>query len=132
MIGDLPHRGRWALLRAVLERGPRRAVALARFDLDHVEGHFPGDPVVPGALLLEAMAQTQLLLEGALGTGTPRLAGYDRVRFLEPVVPPATVRVTVELRGRLGSLLQCDGFIESGSVRVCEARVTGTFTGEAR
>ncbi|MCA9566961.1 MAG: hypothetical protein KC656_03925 [Myxococcales bacterium] len=127
MIDRLPHRGRWALLDRVVQAGPTEVVTEATFTPDAVQGHFPGDPVVPGALLLEAVAQTLLVLSEGLGiAGRPRLAGFDRVRFLAPVVPPATVRVELVLRGRSGAALQGDARVLLDDVVVATARVTGT------
>lgn len=127
MIPSLPQRGRWALLEDVLAIDPEHAHTTASFTLEDVDGHFPHDPIVPGALLLEALAQTQLVLSQALELdGRARLAGFDRVRFLAPVVPPCTVDIDVRLRGRHGNLLQTEGTMKLNGQTVVTARISGT------
>lgn len=76
----------------VLERTDDRAVALKNVSHNEwmFEGHFPGNPVLPGTLLIEGMAQTAGLLIGQL-TGSDRAMGYlvgaDDARFRRQVVP---------------------------------------------
>jgi 3-hydroxyacyl-[acyl-carrier-protein] dehydratase len=72
---------------------------------DFFRGHFPGNPLVPGVLLAEALAQ----ISGIAGTGgTARgksgmLAHVD-VRFEKPVAPPATIVLRAKLAATMGSL----------------------------
>jgi 3-hydroxyacyl-[acyl-carrier-protein] dehydratase len=72
------------------------------------QGHFPDAPVMPGVLIIEALAQVGAVL--VLGQAANRgkiafFAGIDGVRFRKPVVPGDTVRLEVEmtrLRGPVG------------------------------
>ncbi len=96
----IPHRGRFLLLERLVSLEPERVEALGIFSPAQVEGHYPGHPIVPGVLLLEGLAQT--LCCGCVGldvvpTGHPYLAGFDKVRFRAPVIPPAEVRFVVSL-----------------------------------
>jgi 3-hydroxyacyl-[acyl-carrier-protein] dehydratase len=53
-------------------------------------GHFPGNPLMPGVLIIEALAQlggTAILEPGAFARKTPYLAGIDKAKFRRPVVP---------------------------------------------
>jgi 3-hydroxymyristoyl/3-hydroxydecanoyl-(acyl carrier protein) dehydratase len=128
MIESLPQRGRWNLLDQVLSVGTDQVVTQTRFSHAVVEGHFPGDPVVPAALLLEAAAQSLLVLSDTLGIeGTPRLAGFDRARFLHPVRPEQCVQLTTTLRSRLASTLQAEVVLTVDDTRVASVRVTGTM-----
>jgi len=126
----LPHRGRWLLLDRVaqVDRDGACIEAFARFELAHADGHFPGRPVVPGVLILEALAQAMgylaALLEPA-GDGTPLLAAFDSVRFRAPVVPPAEVRLRVVIRERRMGLTLATGEALVGETSVCTARLTG-------
>ena len=89
----LPHRYPFLLVDRILELEPgRRAVGLKNVTLNEAffQGHFPGHAVMPGVLLVEAMAQVGgvILLsmvghEGKLAY----FAGMDKVRFRRPVVP---------------------------------------------
>jgi 3-hydroxyacyl-[acyl-carrier-protein] dehydratase len=67
----------------------------------HLQGHFPGNPLMPGVLLVEAMAQTAGLL---LPDGSSAVLAQIRdARFRRPVVPGDRVRIEAERLGGLGS-----------------------------
>lgn len=68
----------------------------------HLQGHFPGNPLMPGVLLVEAMAQAAGLL---LPDGSSALlAQIKEARFRRPVVPGDQVRIEAERLGGLGGL----------------------------
>ena len=99
----LPHRYPFALVDRILEYVPQeKAVGLKNvtFNEPYFPGHFPGRPLMPGVLQIEAMAQvggTILMqipeLEGKLFA----FAGIDKVRFRRPVTPGDQLIMTVEL-----------------------------------
>ena len=65
-----------------------------------LQGHFPGNPVVPGVILCEIMAQTGCVLMGNAGDAselTPYYTGLNNVKFKHPVVPGDTVRMECKL-----------------------------------
>ena len=75
-----------------------------RGDEFFLQGHFPGNPVVPGVILCEIMAQSCALLVGAEAVGkTPMYTGLDKVKFRNPVRPGDTVEVTASLERRMGN-----------------------------
>jgi 3-hydroxyacyl-[acyl-carrier-protein] dehydratase len=89
----LPHRYPFLMVDRVLECEPGKRL-LAIKNVTHNEpyflGHFPQEPIMPGVLIIEAMAQATGLLasESLLGKGiTYYLVGLDKVRFKRPVVP---------------------------------------------
>jgi 3-hydroxyacyl-[acyl-carrier-protein] dehydratase len=75
----------------VLEAGPEgvRAVKNVSANEPYFQGHFPGRPIMPGVLIVEAMAQASIfLLEGEMAPGqVALLAGIEGARFRRPVVP---------------------------------------------
>lgn len=93
----LPHRDKMLLLDSVerveTEEG---AVARGRYrvrgDEWFLSGHFPGNPVVPGVMLCEILAQSAcVLIAGKTGEGVlPMFTGMDGVRFKSPVLPGDT------------------------------------------
>lgn len=102
--GLLPHRYPFLLVDRVLESEPgKRLVALKNVTINEpfFEGHFPAKPVMPGVLLIEAMAQATGLL-AMESADVPEeaiyyLVGVDKVRFKRPVVPGDQLRFEVEV-----------------------------------
>ena len=99
----LPHRYPFSLVDRIIEYVPgERAVGIKNvtFNEPHFQGHFPGRPIMPGVLIVEAMAQvggvvlTQMLESDG---GLFLFAGIDKVRFRRQVVPGDQLVMTVEL-----------------------------------
>ncbi|GMB01303.1 3-hydroxyacyl-ACP dehydratase FabZ [Pelosinus sp. IPA-1] len=109
----LPHRYPFLLVDRIIEIEPmKRAVGIKNVTMNEpfFQGHFPGHPVMPGVLLMEAMAQV-----GGVAMLYPEenrgklafFAGADRVKFRRPVVPGDQVRMVAELikvRGNMGKI----------------------------
>jgi 3-hydroxyacyl-[acyl-carrier-protein] dehydratase len=118
----LPHRYPFLLVDRVVSFEPKqRLVAYKNVTINEhfFLGHFPGAPVMPGVLILEAMAQAgALLLLGEIedrGSKLIYFTGIDEARFRRPVVPGDQLRLTVEvlkLRARnckLRGIAEVDG-----------------------
>ena len=104
-LSHLPHGISFRFVDRVLEMTPgKRVVALKNVTVGdpYLQGHFPGNPLMPGVLLVEAMAQTAglLLSEGSSAV----LAQIRDARFRRPVVPGDQVRIEAERLGGLGGL----------------------------
>ncbi len=98
----LPHRYPFSLVDRILDYVPgQKAVGLKNvsFNEPHFQGHFPGRPIMPGVLIVEAMAQVGgIVLTQLPGvSGLCLFAGIDKVRFRRPVVPGDQLIMTVEL-----------------------------------
>ncbi|MDP4182197.1 MAG: 3-hydroxyacyl-ACP dehydratase FabZ [Bacillota bacterium] len=99
----IPHRYPFLLVDKIIEVEPgKRAVGIKNVTINEpfFQGHFPGNPIMPGVLIVEALAQTAcvagLLMEenkGKLGM----FAGFESIKFRRPVVPGDTLRLEVEL-----------------------------------
>jgi 3-hydroxyacyl-[acyl-carrier-protein] dehydratase len=104
----LPHRYPFLLVDRVLslELG-KRIVAVKNITINEpfFQGHFPGHPIMPGVLIIEALAQAGgilalLSIPENLGNPSIFLLGADKVRFRKPVVPGDQLRLEVEsIRG---------------------------------
>lgn len=123
----LPHRYPFLMIDRVLEADEKRFKALKNvtFNEPHFQGHFPGYPIMPGVLLLEAMAQASVAVvtkqpEYKTG-GLVFLVGVEEAKFKKPVVPGDTLIFEGELLGYRRGL---------GKVRV-EAKVEGELRAEA-
>jgi len=110
----LPHRSPFIFVDEVTELQPgERAAAIKVFAPEEpfFRGHFPGDPLVPGVILTEALAQTAGLAAGQAGRGF-RLTAIKTMKFLAAVRPGETVRLVAIKRGAVGGLWQFD--VEAG------------------
>ena len=134
ILGILPHRYPFLLIDRIigLEEG-KRAVGIKNvtYNEPFFQGHFPGAPVMPGVLIVEAMAQVGavLLLRGIPDRRDKLVyfAGIDQARFRKPVVPGDQVRFEVEvlkLRAR-SALLRGEAFVDGA--RVAEAEMLSSM-----
>ena len=114
ILESLPHRYPFLLVDRILETsGDTRIVGLKNvsFNEPFFQGHFPGHPIMPGVLIVEAMAQTGgVLLLGALEEPQSKVVYFmslDAVKFRRPVVPGDQLRMEIDVlqhRGRTAKL----------------------------
>lgn len=127
----LPHRYPFLLVDRVVDVVPgERLVAIKNvsFNEPHFMGHFPGYPVMPGVLILEAMAQAGALLAGKTDPVSVcgRLVYFmtiDKVRFRKPVVPGDQLRLELTLMKRRRDVWRFVGKAFVEDVLVTEAEL---------
>ena len=135
----LPHREPFLLLDEVLDLQPReRVVALkhVREEEYYFPGHFPGAPVMPGVLIVEAMAQAgAILLLNEIEDRASKLvffAGIERARFRQPVFPGAELRIEVVPLSWRTSLAKMEGKAYLGDKLAAEAILIATVVDRDR
>jgi UDP-3-O-[3-hydroxymyristoyl] N-acetylglucosamine deacetylase/3-hydroxyacyl-[acyl-carrier-protein] dehydratase len=112
----MPHRYPFLMIDRVLDmEGKTKIVAIKNVTINepYFQGHFPGKPVMPGVMIIEAMAQTGgLLLLNTVDDPENKLAffmGIDEVKFRKPVVPGDQLRMEVEMLNLKKSLVKIAG-----------------------
>jgi beta-hydroxyacyl-ACP dehydratase FabZ len=119
----LPHRYPFLLVDRILEvEKGKRIVGIKNvtFNEEFFQGHFPGNPVMPGVLIVEAMAQVAAI--GLLGVVPDHekkllyLSAVDRCKFRRPVVPGDQLRIEAE--------------IVNLKTRACKCRAVATVAGQ--
>ena len=130
LIRQIPSQYPFVLVDCVLEHDPERgllAVKAVTGSEDFFAGHFPGAPVMPGVLLMEALSQAAgiWMLQSAEDPGHVEVAvvGIDEAKFRRPVVPGDRLLLDVRLLHRRGSLCRFSGEVRVGEQRVAEARL---------
>lgn len=129
----LPHREPFLFVDCVtrLDDDGIEAYRDIRADEFYFPGHFPGFPVLPGVLMVEAIAQAGILLVLArrpelVGKKT-LFAGIERARFRRQVAPGERLALEAKLLGQKAGLYRFEGRARVGDETACEATVLGVL-----
>ena len=127
----LPHRYPFLLIDRIVEHTPKeRIVAIKNVTMNEpfFAGHFEGYPIMPGVLVVEAMAQAGgVLLMSTIANPESKLlffAGIEKARFRQPVVPGDQLRIEVDVKAWRMSAGRMEGKAFVGSKRVAEALIS--------
>jgi 3-hydroxyacyl-[acyl-carrier-protein] dehydratase len=129
----IPHRYPFLLVDRIEELEPGvRAVGIKNVTQNEpfFQGHFPDYPVMPGVLVVEAMAQVGAVGVMAGGEHKDKLAlfaGIDGVRFRRQVLPGDVLRMEVQIERLKGRVGRGRGRATVGDERVCEAELMFAF-----
>jgi 3-hydroxyacyl-[acyl-carrier-protein] dehydratase len=103
IMAIIPHRQPILMVDRILEMEPgKRAVGLKNITGNEpvLAGHYPGNPIFPGVLIVEAMAQTgavAIMSQPEFANKVPIFAGIDDCKFKRPVYPGDQLRLEVEI-----------------------------------
>lgn len=138
--GLLPHRYPFLLIDRVVEWVAGESLTAFKnvsANEPFFNGHFPGHPVMPGVLILEALAQASAILayksEGMDPTRkVTYLMGIDKARFRKPVVPGDRLQLSVEVLRHKGMIWKQRGIATVDGARVAEGEFLATVVDKDR
>ncbi|RYD41194.1 MAG: beta-hydroxyacyl-ACP dehydratase, partial [Verrucomicrobiaceae bacterium] len=120
-LAALPHGSEFRFVDAIETLDPGKSATaryLVRGDEAFLAGHFPGNPLMPGVILIEAIAQ----LGGVVAQSDPAIAplenllltGVRGAKILGAAKPGETLTLKAEVEGRLGGMIQISGEVSVG------------------
>jgi 3-hydroxyacyl-[acyl-carrier-protein] dehydratase len=136
IIRLLPHRYPFLLVDRILEVEKGKSITgLKNVTINEpfFQGHFPSDPIMPGVLILEGMAQTGGILAfhsvpEMVGDKLIYFAGIDKVRFRQPVVPGDQLFFEMEVLKQKGKIWKMSGKAKVNGNLVAEAEFMAAFS----
>ena len=128
ILQALPHRYPFLLVDRIIELEPGKRITGIKnvtYNEPFFQGHWPGRPIMPGVLIVEALAQTAgvLIAQGSTRTRHALLASIDGVKFRRPVVPGDQLRLEVEGVRSNGRATQVQAFAKVGDRVAAEGRI---------
>lgn len=134
----LPHRYPILLIDRILELEPGKR-ALGYKNVTNNEpvfcGHFPGNPLLPGVYMIEALAQlggATVLEPGEFSRKTPYLAGIDRVKFRRPVIPGDCLMMETTLLRVRKNIGWISAIAKVGDQLACSGELVFTIVTDSR
>ena len=136
----IPHRYPFLMVDRVVDLVPdEKATGIKNVSINesYFQGHFPGEPVMPGVLLIESMAQTAaVLVVQTLGKEAESKLVYfmtvDSARFRKPVIPGDSLRVNVTKKQRRGAVWKFSAKAEVDGVVAAEATYAAMILDDER
>jgi 3-hydroxyacyl-[acyl-carrier-protein] dehydratase len=138
ILDILPHRYPFLLVDRILEfEEGKRARGLKNVTISEpfFQGHFPGSPIMPGVLIIEAMAQVGGILAFKSANVRDKVVyfmGIDGARFRRPVLPGDTLELELEVKKHRGTIWTFKGMAYVGDKLAAEAELMATIVERQR
>jgi len=133
IMKSLPHRYPFLLVDRIVELDPgRRIVGLKNVTINEpfFPGHFPEYPIMPGVLIIEALAQVGGILALMAMGGKRKIvlfAGIDKCKFRRPVLPGDQIRLECTVTGHRGSVWKVRGEASVDGILAAQADLTASL-----
>ncbi len=132
IIKSIPHRYPFLLVDKVIAMEPRKSaigVKNVTFNEPHFMGHFPDKPIMPGVLIIEAMAQTAAIMVINSLDVDPRdklvyFMSIDNAKFRKPVVPGDVLELHIEVIQNRSNVWKLSAIAKVEGVKVAEAEIS--------
>ena len=138
LLSYLPHRYPFLLVDRIIDaKGDESCIGIKNitFNEPQFQGHFPGNPIMPGVLLIEGMAQTAgaLCVHAQTATSKPKIVYFmtiDKAKFRKPVIPGDCVEFHMTKINQRRNIWWYRGLAKVDGVLVCEAEVSAMLVSE--
>ena len=135
ILAILPHRYPFLLVDKVIDLQMGASIVGIKnvtFNEPHFAGHFPAIPVMPGVMIVEAMAQVSAILvakslESTSSGNIPYLVGIDRARFRKSVIPGDVLELSASVARNKSGIWILDALAKVEGGVVAEASIMATF-----
>lgn len=140
IMAMLPHRYPFLMVDKIIEMdGDNSGVGIKNVSINepHFQGHFPGEPIMPGVLIIEGMAQTAgaLCITSRLDLGQPDVVYFmtiDKAKFRKPVVPGDILEYRLQKIRNRGNIWRYRGEGVVHGQKVAEAEISAMIVPEVK